>query len=181
MADLKRLAEDATTRAAIAAGKDAAKRALDDIILSDEEKAKRETEKAEVQKSRRWKYIALGVLGLCLVVGVIGLVLSYWQYFLLAGLLGAGALYGWWRFRKSRSAAKEAKEAAVEAAAKPAAIKAKAEPVRVVEEPEVDLAAQRAAAAQEARERAEAQREARAEAERQIDDELAEMKARLKK
>ena len=178
MADFKRLAEDATTRAALAAGKDAAKRALDDIILSDEEKAKRETEQAEVQKSRRWKYIALGVLGLCLVVGVVGLVLSYWQYFLLAGVLGAGAVYGWWRFRKSRAAAKTAK-ADAETASIPA--KEKAEPVRVVEEPEVDLAAQRAAAAQEARERAEVQREARAEAERQIDDELAQMKARLKK
>jgi hypothetical protein len=180
MADLKRLAEDATTRAAIAAGKDAAKRALDDIILSDDEKAKRETEKAEVQKSRRWKYIALAVLGLCLVVGVIGLVLSYWQYFLLAGVLGVGALYGWWRFRKSRAATVEAKVETTEA---PPAVAAKtsAEPVRVAKEPEVDAAAERAAAAQAARERAEVQREARAEAERQIDDELAQMKARLKK
>ncbi len=181
MADLKRLAEDATTKAAIAAGKDAAKRALDDFILSDEEKAKRQTEKAEVQKSRRWKYIGFGLLALCLLAGLLGLlmaVMSYWPYFLMAGVLGAAGLYGWWRLRKSRGPRKEA----VASDESPAVhAKVKAEPVRVVHEPEVDVARERAAAALEARERAEAQREARAEAERQIDDELAQMKAKLKK
>ncbi|MBL8742388.1 MAG: hypothetical protein JNK04_14870, partial [Myxococcales bacterium] len=107
MADLKRLAEDATTKAAIAAGKDAAKRALDDLLSTDEEKAKREAEKAGEQKSRRWKYIALGVLALCLVVGVVGLMLKFWTYFLFAGVLGVAALYGWWRLRKRRSATKD--------------------------------------------------------------------------
>jgi hypothetical protein len=181
MADLKRLAEDATTKAAIAAGKDAAKRALDDFILSDDEKAKRDTATVEVKKSRRWKYIGLGVLALCLLAGVLGLlmaVMSYWPYFLMAGVLGAAGVYGWWRFRKSRGAPKDP----IDSAEAPAIqAKVKADPVRVVEGLEVDVAAQRAAAAREARERAEAQREARAEAERQIDDELAQMKAKLKK
>jgi len=173
MADLKRLTEDATTKAALAAGKDAAKRALDDLLLTDEEKTKRDATEVEDKKSNRWKYLAIAVLGICLAVGFVGLMLSYWQWFLLAGVFGVAGLYAYWRLRKSRK--KEPVEAALPAKAAKAELE---EPkARVAEAPRLSDAERLEAAATRARQQA----EARAEAEQAVDDELAAMKARLKK
>ncbi|MFO0619175.1 MAG: hypothetical protein U0414_41685 [Polyangiaceae bacterium] len=82
------MADDITTKAAIAAGRRAVKRAADDLLLSDDEKAARTAEEERAAKSRRWKWIAGLILAVVLVIGVVGLVLSYWYWFLLAGVLG---------------------------------------------------------------------------------------------
>jgi len=177
MADLKKIADDLTTKAALEAGKGAAKRAIEDLLSSDsssseEERAKKDAEEAALAKRKRTKYIAFGVVGLLLALGVIGMVVSYWQWFFLFGLMGLAALYGRYRWRKRR-AGKDEEEAEEKVAAK------KVEPESKVLRID-DGEARRNASEDRARD-ARAMQEARAEEEQAIDDELAAMKARLKK
>ncbi len=167
MADLKKLAEDATTNAVLAAGKDAAKRAARDLLGEDEEAESKEAEKPEASKNRRTKLIVLAVLTLFVVIGVLGLLMSYWHWFLLAGLLGLGGFYARWRWRRRKAAKLEQKET-----------------------PEVKTRVAEIEPAQEESGRSEAEMlardaHARAEAlaaeEAALDDELASLKARLNK
>ena len=166
MGDLKKVADDVTTKAALAAGKDAARRAVDDLLLSDEEKAQKEAERAAASKSRRTKILVYGVVGLLIVLGVVGLVVSYWHWFLLAGLVGLLALYGRHRLRKRLAARKESKTS-LEA-------KRDDEPTRKLPERAVRLEGDPPADTDATRERAHAIEE------QAIEDELAELKARLK-
>ncbi len=108
MADLKKSANALATKAAFAAAKEAAERALDDALTSDEERERRKAEQTALAKRKRTKIIALGLVGLLLVLGVIGLAVSYWQWFFLLGLVGLAALYGRYRWRKWRRRAQEA-------------------------------------------------------------------------
>ena len=165
MSDIRKLADDLTTKAAIEAGKGALSDAVDDLLSSDEEKERKEAERKAKSKSRRNKLILYGVIGLLIVVGVLGFVASYWHWFLIAGLLGAGGVYGWSRLKKRFGKEKddEPEEIAQEEA-----------PKRVEIEPE-DPEEQKAARLHAARARAEAE----AVEEQAIDDELAAMKARL--
>jgi nitrate reductase NapE component len=158
----------------IAVGRDAAKRAVDQLLSGDDKIAVKE-EKPEEAKSRRWKTIALVVLGLFLVVGVVGLLLHYWMYFLLAGALGVAGLIGWSRLRKPRSAAEPLKESEKEHAlpVEKARVSAKVDP----EVAALSLAKKRAEAELKAQELVEAE----ATREHELDEELAAMKARLKK
>ncbi len=173
MTDLKRLADDPTTQAAIAVGRDAAKRAVDELLSGDDASVP-QTEKAEASKSRRWKLIAMGVLGLFLVVGLIGLLLSYWYWFLGAGVLGVAGLVGYSRLKSriaKRSLPKE--EPKVEAIAAPS--------VRVSKVADAEPAPSSAEARRaEVESRARALAEAQAVREQEVDEELAAMKARLK-
>jgi Flp pilus assembly protein TadB len=104
MADLKKAAEDLTAAAALGQAKRAAKRAFEDALSTDEERAERAEREAEQKKKKRTKLLVLGAVGLLLVLGVVGMVLTYWQYFFLAGLVGLAALYGRhrWRNRAAR-------------------------------------------------------------------------------
>jgi hypothetical protein len=161
---LDKLVDKLTTKAALAAGKDA----VDDLLSSDDEKAQKETERAAEAKSKRQKRIAYAVVGLLIVIGVLGLMLSYWHWFLLAGLAGLAGIYGWRRLQ-----ARFADDADDEAEANDASILK----VRVSD-------ANDAPAEHDAEERARdarATKEARAIDEQEIDDELAAMKARLDK
>jgi hypothetical protein len=167
MADLKKLAEDATTKAMIAAGKDAARRAANDLLASEEAGEAKATADAGAKKSRRTKLIVFAVLGLFVLVGLVGLLLSYWQWFLLAGIVGIGGLYGYLRLRGRRAKAKEEEAARVEAARQAEETKTK-ERLRVADA--------------DARERdARALAEARAAEAQAVEDELAALKARIKK
>lgn len=174
-------------KAAVAAGKDAAAKAARGL-LGDEAKDE------AGRRARTWKIVAGLVLALCVVLGLIGLVLNYWLWFLAAGVLGLAGLFGYWRLRAKLAARREAKGLSA------GAIEASAAAVKVVEGAErvakpaarrVDAegaadAALRAEAAREAR-RLETERDARARAEaeatreQEVDDELAAMKARLGK
>ncbi len=165
LSDLDRLREEAATKAALAVGRDAAKRAVDQL-LSGEDSAVSTEDAAADSKSRRWKIIASVVLGVCLLVGVLGLLLNYWLYFLAAGLLGVGGLIGWSRLKKRVGARKIANDTKTSAKERTPLI----EPVRVrLEAPPA------APAAPDALEEAHAMRE------QEVDDELAAMKARLKR
>jgi hypothetical protein len=196
MSDLDRLTKDAATQAALAVGKDAAKRAMRDLLSDGEQPASSPTDrgsekdKAAASKSRRWKIVAVAVLGLFLFVGLIGLVLNYWAYFLGAGVLGLGGLVAWWWFRRRLAASKtEAQpELKASASAKTEAADASRAKVRVSDEPAADdeaaAEARRAVLAARREEltlRAKALAEARAQQEQEVDEELAAMKARLKK
>ncbi len=174
-------------KAAVAAGKDAATKAARGL-LGDEAKDE------AGRRARKWKLVAGLVLALCVVLGLIGLVLNYWLWFLGAGVLGLAGLFGYWRLRAKLAARREAKgipEAAVEASAGATRAMASAEGVAKPAARRVDAegaadAERRAEAAREAR-RLEAERDARARAEaeatreQEVDDELAAMKARLGK
>ena len=188
MADLEDLKKELASRAALVAGKDAAKRFAEDLLTSDEEKKAKEA----ASKSRRTKYLAYGVVGLLLVLGAVGLVLSYWQYFLLAGLLGVAGLYGYFRLRGRLGGASKAEPEAKELRVGEQTPKALAPKQSLTREAR-DAEIARAALAEEeahlaelrAREEAAKMRALREEQrradEQAIDDELSAMKARLKK
>jgi len=170
MADLKKVADDVTTKAALAAGQSAAKRAIENLMSSDEERAEKDAEEAALAKRKRTKLIVFGVVGLLLLLGLVGMVVTYWQWFFLLGLLGVAGLYGRYRWRKRRAAKKE--EQPDEKSA-PKLESAREEPLEADDAPEdtAEKRARDALALEEARE-VEAQ---------EIDDELAAMKARMKK
>lgn len=157
--------DDAATRALLAAGKDAAKRAAFDLLSSDDEREAAEAERARTSKNRRWKLIAGGVLALFVVIGVVGMLVSYWPWFLLAGVLGFAGLFGWWRVKR-RLAARGSKEPErIEVAPRAKEPSANADAVRrQAEERERD---------------AKALAEARATDEQAVEDELEALKARV--
>ncbi|MEM1033366.1 MAG: hypothetical protein AAGN82_23735 [Myxococcota bacterium] len=105
MSDLRReLKDELTSRAVGTAGRDAARRAVEDLLLSDDEKAARAQAELATRKRRRQKLLLYGVIGILLVVGVLGFLVSYWPYFLLAGGLGVAGLYGRHRWRQRKEA-----------------------------------------------------------------------------
>ncbi|MBK7580719.1 MAG: hypothetical protein IPI67_10985 [Myxococcales bacterium] len=170
MADLKRAADELTAKAAFDAAKKAAERALDDALSTDEERAARKAEEAALAKKKRTKLIAMSVVGLLLVLGVIGMVVNYWQWFFLLGLVGLLALYGRHRWRTRGDTKPDVAPPVVSAASKKqrapaprrvsegASARAPARPERDVEEKTATRELDEAA----------------------IEDELAELKARLK-
>ncbi len=98
---------DLRAKAAFAVAKHAVERAIDDAMLSEEERAKRRTEETSLARSKRNKRIALGVIGALLLIGLVGLVLNYWYWALLLGLLGAA---GWYARRRWRARATSRKK-----------------------------------------------------------------------
>jgi Flp pilus assembly protein TadB len=102
MTDLDDAAQKLATKATLRAARDAASKALEDALLTDEERAQRKVADAAAAKRKRQKVIVFSVVGLLLVLGIVGLVISYWHWFLLAGLVGLVALYGRYRWRKRR-------------------------------------------------------------------------------
>ncbi len=176
MSEFERLAQEATAKAALAAGKDAAKRAVDELLTGEQAKVEK-AEDAAPSKGRRYKTIALVVLALCLVVGLIGLLLSYWYWFLAAGVVGLAGLIGYSRLKSRLAKAKPSDDRKVEPAAEKAPALERTRTPPDAEAVRAALEAKRAEAA--ARQRALA--EAEAMREQEVDEELAAMKARLKK
>ncbi len=107
MSDLKKSAGELGAKAAFDAAKDTAKRALDDAMATDEERAARKAEEDQRAKRRRTQRLVMVILGLLIVIGLIGLALRYWYWLLLLGLLGISALYARHRWRKRRAAPRE--------------------------------------------------------------------------
>ena len=97
MTDLKDLVDGASSKAALAAGKELAKRALDDLTLSDEERAAGDEVKSGDRKKALLKYGVIGVLGVVLVLSLMSVLAKLWVYALgllvVAGVGGAGYLY----------------------------------------------------------------------------------------
>jgi hypothetical protein len=82
-----KLADEAGAKVALAIAKTAAARALEEGL----------------DRRKRNKRIVVAVIGLLVAVGLIGLLLHYWYWSLLLGLVGAAALYGRHRWRASRA------------------------------------------------------------------------------
>jgi hypothetical protein len=175
MAERKQ-SEELAAKAALAMGEAAARRAVDGFLKSgaEDEAGEKDADPAR-SKSRRNKLIAFAVVGLLIVVGVIGMVVSYWHWFLLAGLLGLAGLYGWsrvrGRFRKKDVKDDETSALRVAAREDGGAARARADAAPARSRPTREE--------QHARARAEA--EAEAIAAREVEDELEAMKARLRK
>jgi len=183
VSDLK---DEIAARAVVSAGKEAAKRALDEILPPEKDAAGSE-EKGKESSSRRWWIIAGVIAAVLIVVGVIGLVLTYWKWFLLAGVLGLGALYGYYRARSRLRDRKKQPKQAAEAQKVRVETTSKTSERSEEDRAATDLAAKERAAdiarlrELEAQRDAAAEREARAAREREVEDELAAMKARIKR
>lgn len=115
MSDLEKTARELGTKTAFAAAKDAAERALEDAMLTEEERVRRRAEQDALARRTRNKRIVQIAIGSLLVIGVIGLLLHYWYWALLLGLVGATGLYGRHRWRKRRAARPKSEPAALEA------------------------------------------------------------------
>lgn len=139
MSDGEKTSDDLRAKAALAVAKHALESALVDPA-----------EKDALARRKRNKRIAQIAIGALVVVGLLGLMLHYWYWSLLLGLVGAAGLYGRRRWRARRAARKELAAAAPREAPAPK--------VRI--EPE-------AAPAEDA--------------DASIDEDLAELKARLKR
>lgn len=186
MADLKKLTDDVATRAAIDAGKQAARKALDGILPPDEDAPL--AGKDLPKSSRKWWIIASVVAAVLVVIGVIGLVMAYWQWFLVAGVVALAGLYGYSRLRRRRAGSR--KEASAKKTTVAPESKREKEAVskpRIAEDDSSRAATKQRLADEERlrqleaeRERA-VEREARAERESEVDAELAAMKARIKR
>jgi hypothetical protein len=176
--DLEKSAHAIMAQAALDEGKQAATKALGSFLSDDGEARSGKAEPRAAPKSRRNKIIVLGVVALLLLVGLVGLALRFWYWFLLLGLLGVGVLYGRHRWRK-RLRSKETKGAAVSgarakrdasAAAATGALERDAQPGRRIEQAREDRL--RDALAQE---------QAQAREQEEVEDELQALKAKLDK
>ncbi len=129
MVDLKKATEELTANAVLAA----ARGKLEDALSTEEEREQRKAKEAALAKRKRTKLLVMGAVGLLLVLGVIGMVVNYWQWFLLLGLLGLGALYGRHRWRNRSKLAEKAStppRPRVEQPKAPARVAAPEQPVR---------------------------------------------------
>lgn len=158
MADLKDVlsgADGVGQRAALAAGKEMARRALEDIGLSDEEKAARDQQRQAARKKTLIKLGVVGVVGVLLVLSLMSVLAKLWMYGLgllvVAGVGGAG----WFALKPKIAALKQRAVARLEA-------KKRAEEA---ERLQLEAAAREKAAA-----------DARAAKERKLEDELAALK-----
>ncbi len=96
MAELKDLAEGVAAKAAGKQLGDMAKRALDDLTLSPEEKAKRAEEAKGARKRALIKWGVIGVVGVVAILSLMSVLASLWMYalgLLVVGGLGAGAYF----------------------------------------------------------------------------------------
>ncbi len=167
MSEIDDLARKASARAALSAGKNAARKAIEDLTLSDEERAARDEAETKAAKARRWKYLAIGIVGLFLLIGIVGMLASLWKYFLGLALLAVLGGYVYWRLRPLLSARK-------------VRVAEQVERTRVVDESR-QLEAERKAEAVAAERAAIAAERAALAKEQAIEDELAALKAKARK
>ena len=101
--------------AALSAGKAMAQRALDDLTLTPEEKARREAESARKRRNLKIKLAIGGVVGVVVLLSAMSVLAALWKYALLllfvAGVGGAG----YWFARPKIAALKQKATARLEA------------------------------------------------------------------
>jgi len=94
-------------RLVVEAGKTMARRALDDLTLSPEEKAAREAE-AEANKKKRLVKVVLGaVVGIVVVIGALRLMAALWVYAILAVVVGGIGTLGYFAVQPKLAAMKQ--------------------------------------------------------------------------
>ena len=160
MADPKTEAARLGAKAMLEAGKKAARELYEDVTLSDEEKARREAERAAAAKRKKWKWIAIGVGALLALLLVMMLLAKIGPYVLGFAVLAILGYLGYRRLRRATSAATKDEVSAPEE--KPAVQRPQARIAAPREKVRVDDAA------------------AKAETERKIDEELAELKRKAR-
>ncbi len=84
---------EAAARAGATAAKEAARGAARDLVAGD-----------PPRKARARKLLAFFVVGLCLLLGLVGLVVHYWVWFLGLGLVGVAGIVGYARARAALAA-----------------------------------------------------------------------------
>jgi len=163
---------DFKTRAALEAGKDAVKRVYEDLTLSDEEKARREEERAAARQKLKWKLIIGAVLVFVVVIALMALLAKFWLWIVGLAIVAALGVAGYY-YVKPKLTGVRVRE--VEAAPEPKRVDAPQH--RAASESERTPSEDRENAARAAREAV----EAAAARERAIDDELAALKAKAGK
>jgi len=162
---------DFKTRAAIEAGKDAVRRVYDDLTLSDEDKARRQEERAAKRRKLKWKLIAGAVVAIIVVIALMALLAKIWLWvigFAILAALGVAAYF----YVRPKLAGVRVRE--VEAAPpEPAALPPPSSEDRAKDREETLRAARVQTVSRE--------KEREKEREREIDDELAALKAKAGK
>lgn len=171
MADFKKLADEAAAKAALASVKDAARRAIEDLTTTDEERALREAERAKEARVRKWKWIAGAVVGVLAFFAILSILAKLWVWVVGLALLAALAYAIYFYVRPKVTAVKvRVVERLEESRAEEA------------EQQASEDAERRAAEAAKANARAaEAEKAAAIAREQAIDDELAALKAKTGK
>lgn len=184
MSEHERTPDELAAQAALAAGRQYAERAVHGLVSSEVDEDDSDATPEAPTKRRRFKLVAFGVVALLIVLGALGMVVSYWHWFLLAGVLGAVGLYGWYRVRKRLKAGQRNQlHAEVGSRTQGEARAARAEETEPAHRVDAEASGpSHAAALRQAQEqRARARREAAAAEEQGIDEEIEAMKARLGK
>lgn len=159
---------DFKTRAALEAGKDAVKRVYEDLTLSDEEKARREEERAAARQKLKWKLIIGAILAFVVVIALMAILAKFWLWIVGLAIVAALGVAGYY-YVKPKLTGVRVRE--VEAAPEPRPIASATRERGDTEEAQAETAAR---AARDAAEAAAAR-------ERAIDDELAALKAKAGK
>ena len=94
-------------RLVVEAGKAMARRALDDLTLSPEEKAARAAEDEATRKKRLVKIVLGAVVGLVVVIGVLRLMAALWVYAILAVVVGGIGTLGYFAVQPKLEAVKQ--------------------------------------------------------------------------
>ena len=103
----------------LGAGKDAAKRLYEDLVLSDEEKAKREAAREAAARRKRRKWIALGVGSIVALLALFMIITKYLPWAIAFAVLAGLGYYGYRRVRgRTCSAAADAPRRSTAAAAR---------------------------------------------------------------
>jgi hypothetical protein len=172
VADFKKLRGQASAKAALGAAKDAARRAFDDLTMTDEQKAIRAAEEAQQARIRKWKWIAGGVVAVLVFLAVMSILAKLWAWIVLLAVIAAVGYAGFWFVTSKLKPKVEVAE-----------VREKRElPAARIEAPEEaeDFEAREREAEQAERHAAEARRAAAAAKEQAIEDELAALKAKNK-
>jgi hypothetical protein len=104
MSSLKDVVTEQKERLVVEASKAMAKKAIDDLTLSPEERAARDAEAAAGRSKQIVKVVIGGVVALVVVVVGLRLAFALWKLFLLAGIVGAVGAGVWFTFKPQLTA-----------------------------------------------------------------------------
>lgn len=104
MSSLKEAVAEQKERLVVEAGKAMAKKAIDDLTLTPEERAAREAEVAASRSQQMVKVIIGGVVALIVVVVGLRLAFALWKLLLLVGVVGAIGAGVWFTFKPQLTA-----------------------------------------------------------------------------
>jgi hypothetical protein len=104
MSSLKEAVSEQKERLVLEAGKAMAKKAIDDLTLSPQERAARDADAAAARSKQIVKVVIGGVVALIVVVVGLRLAFALWKLFLLVGIVGAVGAGVWFTFKPQLTA-----------------------------------------------------------------------------